>query len=263
MSNLLITISNTGTVTEGQNIYSEGQTVDENITFTYYDANRETVSMFELSQAEINIFDPAHYIINNPQVAEDIAGEYGNAAVSLGIANANLPNLAPSGWSQIQTGGNSSVTINGSSFSVREYSIAIKDYIETGAIQGRSPSPLFDSEYYLEQNPDVESALAGGSFNGDPLFHYVETGAPEGRDPNPYFDSDYYISANPGVAETNLNPLEHYILIGSSAGADPSTNFDPEFYLAQNQDVAAAGVDPLTHFLTFGQDEGRLPMAAA
>ena len=94
---------------------------------------------------------------------------------------------------------------------------------------------MFDSEYYLEQNPDVASALAGGSFNGDPLLHYVEAGTTEGRDPNPYFDSDYYVTENPGVAESGLNPLEHYVLLGSSAGAD--------------------------HFLTFGQDEGRSPIA--
>ena len=261
MNNPLISISNTGTVTEGQNVFSEGQTIDDNITFTYYDANREVTSIFELSEAEINIFNSEYYFNSNLDIAENLTNKYANASTILSLVDVNVPKIAPLGSSQIQAGGDSTVIINNNSFSVREYSAAIEHYLETGAAQGRDPSPLFDSQYYFEQNPDVASALAGGSFNGDPLLHYVEAGAAEGRDPNPYFDSDYYLSQNSGVVETGLNPLEHYVLLGSSTGADPSANFDPEFYLAQNPDVAAAGVDPLTHFLVFGEDEGRLPIA--
>ena len=266
MSNPQITISNVPSTTEGLTIISN-ETINEDITFTFSNASGEVTSMFDLPEAHINIFDSEYYINTNP----DITSEYENASTIINVTNANLPKLTPLGSIQIQAGGDinnisfSGGDINNSSFSVRDYSAAVKDYVETGAAQGRDPSPLFDSAYYLEQNPDVASALAGGSFNGDPLLHYVEAGAAEGRDPNPYFDTDYYLAQNPNAAlsvEMNgTNPLEHYVLLGSSEGADPSANFDPQFYLTQNQDVAAAGIDPLTHFLTFGQDEGRSPVA--
>ena len=242
-----------------QDIFLAGK----DLTFTYYDANDEVTSMFELPEAQINIFDSEYYIANNPDVAESITGEYADATTSITIVNGNVPKLGIS--SSTQTGEDSTGIINiddeiiANSNSL-EYSVALEDYVEKAA-EGQNPSPLFNSEYYLEQNPDVATALAGGDFRGDPLLHYVETGAAEGRDPNAYFDSDYYLEQNPDVAEMGLNPLEHYVLLGSSSGADPSTNFDPEFYLNQNQDVADLGIDPLTHFLTAGQDEGRSPMA--
>ena len=268
MSNPQITISNVPSTTEGLTIISN-ETINEDITFTYEDADGNVTSMFDLTEAQINIFDSEYYINSNPDIAGEITSEYANASTAINLTNANVPRLSPLGSIQIQAGGDiSNSSFSGQdffsvqdSFSVRDYSAAVKDYFETGAAQGRDPSPLFDREYYLEQNPDVASALAGGSFNGDPLLHYVEAGATEGRDPNPYFDTDYYVAQNPGVVETGLNPLEHYVLLGSSQGADPSANFDPQFYLAQNQDVAAARIDPLTHFLSFGQDEGRSPMA--
>ena len=268
MSNPQITISNT---TEGQNVISD-ETINEDITFTYSNADGEVTSMFDLPEAHINIFDSEYYIANNPDAADSLTTEYADAATSITLANANVPKLISSG--QIQNVANPIVIVDGEvvindeiidkSNSLR-HSVALEDYVASGAVEGQNPSPLFDSEYYLEQNPDVASALAGGSFNGDPLLHYVEAGAAEGRDPNPYFDSDYYVAQNPNAAlsiEINgSNPLEHYVLSGSSQGADPSANFDPEFYLAQNQDVAAAGIDPLTHFLSFGRDEGRAALA--
>ena len=219
---------------------------NRNITFTYEDEVRSKTFELERPQAELNIFDSKYYLDNNPDVAEDINERYDkryndiDVSVQLDRAELSNPN-------------------NTSSFS--DYGGAVAHYDAHGATERRDPSPLFDTQYYLQQNPDVASALAGGNFDGDPLLHYVEAGATEGRDPNPYFDYDYYLAQNPGITEAGLNPLEHYVLFGSSSGADPSPNFDPNYYLEQNPDVLAAGIDPLTHFLVFGRDEGRLPMA--
>ncbi|WP_019509002.1 hypothetical protein [Pleurocapsa sp. PCC 7319] len=214
-----------------------------NITFTYEDEDGTETFSFERPQAVLNIFDSQYYLNNNPDVAEDIDDRYEDANVSIDLTEVNLLN------------------VNNNTESLIDYGGSIEHYVANGASEGRDPSPLFDTQYYLEQNPDVASALAGGNFSGDPLLHYVQTGAFEGRDPNPYFDSDYYLEQNSGITEAGLNPLEHYVLFGSSAGINPSPNFDPNYYLSQNLDVASAGIDPLTHFLTFGQDEGRLPMA--
>ncbi len=66
-------------------------------------------------------------------------------------------------------------------------------------------SGLFDTDWYLAQNPDVAAAGI------DPLVHYLRHGAAEGRDPNPLFDTDWYLAQNPDVAAAGTNPLAHYL----------------------------------------------------
>jgi hypothetical protein len=134
-------------------------------------------------------------------------------------------------------------------------------YRRFGAQERRNPSPLFDSQYYLEQDPEVDSALANGEFQNDPLLHYIESGAEAGLDPNPFFDSDYYLEQNPDIQARGINPLEHYITFGWREGRRPSNNFDPNFYLDRYPDVELAGIDPLEHFITVGMEEGRMPVA--
>ncbi|MGL5075634.1 MAG: hypothetical protein ACRDBG_07295, partial [Waterburya sp.] len=231
-----------------------------NVRIAYNNAEGTEVFSLERPQAELNIFDPQYYTSNNPDVAASIEGKYQDANLSTNLQQAQLPEIAPSGQNQISAG--ATVIFDGtSSTSIPSYTASIEHYVQSGATEGRDPSPLFDTQYYLEQNPDVATALAGGNFSGDPLLHYVSAGAAEGRDPNPYFDSDYYLQQNPEVQEAGWNPLEHYVLYGSASQLDPSPNFDPNYYLSQNPDVAQAGIDPLTHFLTSGQAEGRSPMA--
>ena len=47
-------------------------------------------------------------------------------------------------------------------------------YLRQGALEGRDPNPLFDSDWYLQQNPDVAKAGV------NPLAHYLRAGAGEG-----------------------------------------------------------------------------------
>ena len=70
--------------------------------------------------------------------------------------------------------------------------------------EGRAPHPLFDSAYYLEENPDVAAAGI------DPLVHFTHFGAFEGRNPHPLFDVGFYLSQNRDVAASGVNPLIHY-----------------------------------------------------
>ena len=51
---------------------------------------------------------------------------------------------------------------------------------------GRRRNPLFDREWYLQQNPDV--ARSGATER-----HYRRHGASEGRDPSPFIDRDWYL----------------------------------------------------------------------
>ena len=114
-------------------------------------------------------------------------------------------------------------------------------------------SGLFDSAFYLEQNPDVRRTGI------DPLLHYLAYGALEGRDPHPLFDSDWYLQQNPDLAAAGVNPLVDYLRRGREAGCSPHPLFDPTFYKSQHPDVAQAGVDPLLHYLASGALEGRDP----
>lgn len=126
-------------------------------------------------------------------------------------------------------------------------------------------STLFDSAYYLKQNPDVAETGA------NPLVHYLKFGAQEGRNPHPLFDSSFYLAQNQDVAEAGVNPLSHFIRFGADEGREPksfngqyklikkSALFDTEYYLKQNPDLAKAGIDPIAHYLEVGAREGKNP----
>ena len=70
-------------------------------------------------------------------------------------------------------------------------------------------SGLFDSDYYLEQNPDLAAAGL------DPVQHYLEHGYKEGRNPSAIFNSAKYLSENVDVRVSGANPLRHWVLYGS------------------------------------------------
>jgi hypothetical protein len=103
-------------------------------------------------------------------------------------------------------------------------------------------SGLFDSDWYLEQYPDVRAARIS------PLVHYLRHGAAEGRDPNPLFDSDWYLDRYPDVRAAGVNPLLHYLRDGAREGRDPCESFSTRSYLANNPDIAAGGMNPLAHY---------------
>ncbi len=129
-------------------------------------------------------------------------------------------------------------------------------------------SPIFDRDWYLENNPDVAAA----GYN--PVLHYLLHGATEERQPGPLFDSRRYTLVNPDVAAAQMNPLLHFIRCGAYEGrplgqeAPPppltpsmasTSPVDRDWYLENNPDVAAAGYDPLVHYALHGAAEGRRP----
>lgn len=73
-------------------------------------------------------------------------------------------------------------------------------------------SALFDTEYYLAQNPDVKSAGA------DPVVHYLSHGAAEGREPSLLFSGAAYQALYPDVKLSGVNPLVHFLRYGEPAG---------------------------------------------
>ena len=79
---------------------------------------------------------------------------------------------------------------------------------EWRAVRVIARSGLFDSEWYLKNNPD---AAAWGI---DPIRHYVAFGAWNGRDPSPSFSTRAYLSHNKDVAAAKVNPFSHFLLYG-------------------------------------------------
>jgi GT2 family glycosyltransferase len=75
-------------------------------------------------------------------------------------------------------------------------------------------SKLFDSEWYLHENPDVAEQRI------DPIIHYIENGASEGRNPGPLFDGNRYLYENNDVDLNQTNPLIHYIKFGLPEGRE-------------------------------------------
>ncbi len=73
-------------------------------------------------------------------------------------------------------------------------------------------SSLFNSEWYLEQNPDIRSS------NLDPVEHFVRYGGREGRSPGPEFSTTVYFQTYPDVQEAGMNPLVHYLRFGTEEG---------------------------------------------
>jgi len=130
---------------------------------------------------------------------------------------------------------------------------ALRHYLRFGAAKGLNPNPLFDTRWYLERNPDVAAA------GMNPLGHYSRLGTADGLDPCPLFDTDWYLERHPDVAAANINPLLHYLRWGAAEGLDPNPLFDTDWYVERNPDVAAAGINPLIHYVRWGAAKGLDP----
>jgi hypothetical protein len=83
-------------------------------------------------------------------------------------------------------------------------------------------TPFFDTEYYLEVNPDVVSAGMNA------LVHFMKIGWREGRNPSATFNTEYYLRLYTDVAAANINPLLHYALNGRLEGRRMARPLDSE-----------------------------------
>jgi Bacterial pre-peptidase C-terminal domain len=125
---------------------------------------------------------------------------------------------------------------------------------------------LFDSKFYLENNPDVAIAVARGTVSSA-FDHYRKIGKFENRDPNALFDASYYLETNTDVAisakQNGFSAADHFIRFGQLEARNPNPLFDFRFYLSSNPDVQTAvqtnQVSVFEHFLKYGQFENRKP----
>ena len=97
---------------------------------------------------------------------------------------------------------------------------AVRDYLDAGAAQGRTPHPLFDPEYFTEQ-------FSGEIGKRDPFTVYVRRGA-FGTPTHPLFDTRRYRRAYPEAREHPHGPLGHYQEVGARAGLAANDWLAPE-----------------------------------
>lgn len=144
----------------------------------------------------------------------------------------------------------------------------IQHYINIGYKNNFNPSPVFDTKWYLEDNPDVKK------IGMNPLIHYILHGRKENRLPNPKFDiksrNAYDIILYSGLfdeewfhnyysLDKSVNPIIYYIDYYLIYGLNPSPDFDSIWYLEQNPKVKEIKMNPFVHYILHGKKEGRLP----
>jgi len=124
---------------------------------------------------------------------------------------------------------------------------ALLDLLEYDLV---SPSPYFDPRWYPEQF-EVDAPTSAM------LRHFLSVGLAEGRKPNPFLDPGWY-AANVAESPRDLyGAMRHFVVLGDTQAFAAGPNFDGLLYRRRYTDIADAGVPPLRHYLMHGRKEGR------
>lgn len=127
-----------------------------------------------------------------------------------------------------------------------EPDVRFQNLIEYTRSNDITPTEIFyDEQFYLNQNPDVNTAVEQGVFaNG--FDHYMRYGQFEGRDPSQMFDEDNYLAFYPDVANAVeagffKSGFDHFTNYGFYEGRSRrSAQFDENYYLQASPGVADA-----------------------
>ena len=130
-------------------------------------------------------------------------------------------------------------------------------------------APVYDPEYYLSRNGDVEKAFTKSTYGGVTMVddsavlrHFVNYGMSEGRRGSEAFDVQSYYNEYPDLRAAFGTDLasyySHYLMYGKkegrhatgcsklkgaatkAGGVDYAPVYDPEYYLSRNGDVEKA-----------------------
>lgn len=149
-------------------------------------------------------------------------------------------------------------------------------YLEDYAIL--SNSKYFDSNYYIEHNPNL-------SDTDDAIDYYIRKGRYEDYPTSKYFDKKEYYRLNLDLKTYGIDPVIHFTQNGHKekrpfkraklelsdlAGYDSriidyynviyeSDYFDEYYYMEENPEVEALDVDPILHYILAGSDNGKNP----
>jgi 2-polyprenyl-3-methyl-5-hydroxy-6-metoxy-1,4-benzoquinol methylase len=169
--------------------------------------------------------------------AEARLGELAQVAVSVARLEAEVQRLrralekaSLSRWRAVVTRFSARIRLRGRRIVASLLPGRVKGYIRQRQVKRRArvitKAGLFDSAYYLSQNPDV------GAAGLEPIHHYLSYGAAEGRDPHEMFDTSFYLEQNPDVATSGVNPLLHFGLHGLAEGRRPHPSFSVDQFRA-------------------------------
>lgn len=123
-----------------------------------------------------------------------------------------------------------------------------KHYLKHGENERRSPTSLFNTDYYLAQLSEGERKLARKS----PITHYAMRGELRGLRPHPLFD--------PVLCGMTLRPDEQQGLcvLGSYIAADRPLRthmfFDGAYYARRRVSIENRKLSLLAHFIEFGAE---------
>ena len=152
-----------------------------------------------------------------------------------------------------------------------------KTYACLTRYNGQDYSAVYDRDYYLKHNTDLDGIYASNDYYA--IQHFVEHGMSEGRQGCENFNAFYYRANNPDLSDWLGNNLKeyyiHYQVHGKEEnrdgktyarltrynGQDYSAVYDRDYYLAHNTDLGGIYVSDdyyaIQHFVEHGMSEGR------
>lgn len=137
-------------------------------------------------------------------------------------------------------------------------------YYTFGIKEGRIASYIFDSQYYLKNNPDLLNAFGNTGYE-NAYYHFLNNGIYEGRKSSIFFEVKYYMKKYQDIQDSfgaNYSKiLEHFINNGIKEGRQGSTNFNIMYYKEKYEDLRQAfkndNLSYYKHYITNGIKENR------
>jgi autotransporter-associated beta strand protein len=163
-------------------------------------------------------FDEARYLAANADVAAAVeAGQFASGRAHYEANGASETRDGAASFGFDETFYLEIYTDVAAAVAAGQFASALQHFEVTGRSEGRTPSAMFDGDWYLAQNADVLAAFAAGDIISA-YDHYQSSGAAEGRAASRYFDTAKYLAANADVAEAGVNALDHYLRSGIEEG---------------------------------------------
>lgn len=122
---------------------------------------------------------------------------------------------------------------------------------------------VYDYDFYLECNPDVQRAYGGNRLQT--FTHFKTYGMNEGRQASPMFDVSLYKELQSDCVRAyggnNKQYYQHFLDYGMKEGRVASVVFDPYYYKSRYSDLLNAYGNDMKqyylHFVNYGMNEGR------
>jgi hypothetical protein len=226
-----------------------------------------------IDEADLNQIVGWAYNPSNPSVSVAIEVQILNGPTQVFTANQNRQDVEP-------VTGNAAVGFDYATPMISTGSHLVNIFAEEpgvgnvliGSTTLVSQNGLFDTHYYLQNNPQVLTDVQDG-FYATAYDQYIAVGQFDEAiygEPDPYWNESYYLAMNPDVQlavnhGTISSGFMHYYLYGQFENRPGLVYVDPTFYLSTYSDVANA-INPngpvtsaFEHFCDFGQYEGRDP----